>query len=82
MEIKNIIEKLLTKEFPIGVGGCRNHDFRYDCCEYDITVFDEQWELQTLLSTIKEKKKQLFNADVKNCLVESQVCITKATNGL
>ena len=124
MEIKSIIEKLLTKEFPIGIGGCRNHDFRYDCCEYDITVFDEknqndsilesdgfffhihhaslketrpdililydnmmilfdeQWELQTLLSKIKEKKEQLFNAYVNNCLVESQVCITKATSGL
>ena len=28
-------------------------------------LFDEQWELQTLLSKIKEKKEQLFNAYVK-----------------
>jgi hypothetical protein len=35
-----------------------------------------------LLSKIKEKKEQIFNAYIKNCLVEAGVCITKTKNGL
>ena len=52
--------------------------------QYDgMTILvDEQWELRMLLSKIKEKKQQIFNAYVKNCLVESGVCITKAKHGL
>ena len=45
-------------------------------------LFDEQWELQMLLSKIKEKKQQISNAYIKNCLVEAGVCITKAKHGL
>ena len=123
MEHKKILEKLSIENCPIGMGGCRNEGSSYDCCEYDITVFDgkkeesflehdgnfyhiyhgtleetspdillqydgmtilvdEQWELRMLLSKIKEKKQQIFNAYVKNCLVESGVCITKAKHGL
>jgi hypothetical protein len=35
-----------------------------------------------LLSKIKEKKEQIFNAYIKSCLVEAGVCITKTKNGL
>ena len=45
-------------------------------------LLDEQWELRMLLSKIKEKKQQISNAYIKNCLVESGVCITKAKQGL
>jgi len=45
-------------------------------------LFDEQWELQTLLSKIKDKKEQIFNAYIKNCLVDATMCITKTKNGL
>ena len=40
-------------------------------------LLDEQWELRMLLSKIKEKKEQIFNAYIKNCLVEAGICITK-----
>ena len=124
LEIKNVLEKLSIKEYPVGMGGCHNLGTNYDCCEYNLTVFDgkkqeesilefdgifyhiyhgtlqetspdillqynnmkilfdEQWELQTLLSKIKDKKEQIFNAYVKNCLVDATVCITKTKNGL
>ena len=101
------------------MGGCKNQGPSYDCCEYDITIFDgkkqkesfiefdgtsyhiyhgilqetspgillqydgmtilldDQWELRMLLSKIKQKKEQIFNAYIKNCLVEAGVCITK-----
>ena len=49
----------------------------------DMTILlDEQWELRMLLSKIKEKKEQIFNAYIKNCLVEAGICITKTKSGL
>ena len=124
MEYKKILEKLSIKNCPVGMGGCRNEGSSYDCCEYDITIFDgkkdeesflehdgvfyhiyhgtmqetspeillqydnmmilldEQWELRMLISKIKEKREQIFNAYIKNCLVEAGVCIAKARHGL
>jgi len=43
-------------------------------------LLDEQWELNILLSKIKEKKEKIFNAYVKNCLIETNICITKLKN--
>jgi len=124
LEAKNILEKLSIENCPVGMGGCKSQGPSYDCCEYDITIFDgkeqkesflesnktfyriyhgtlqetspsillqydgmtilldEQWELRMLLSKIKEKKEQIFNAYIKNCLVEAGICITKTINGL
>ena len=124
MHAKNILEKLSVENCPVGMGGCKSQGPSYDCCEYNITIFDgkkqkesflesdgtfyhiyhgtiqetspdillqyygmtilldEQWELRLLLSKIKEKKEQIFNVYIKNCLVEAGVCITKTKNGL
>ena len=124
MDAKNILDKLGIENCPVGMGGCKSQGHSYDCCEYDITIFDgkkqkesfleldrtfyhiyhgilqeaspdillqydgmtilldEQWELRILLSKIKEKKERIFNAYVKNCLVEAGICITKTKNGL
>ena len=45
-------------------------------------LYDEQWELRMLLSKINEKKEQIFNSYIKNCLIEAEICITKAKNQL
>ena len=124
MEHKKILEKLSIENSPVGMGGCKNDGSSYDCCEYDITVFDgkkqsehfleydgnfyhvyhgtlqevspdillqyhdmtilidEQWELRMLLSKIKEKKEQISNVYIKNCLIEARICIKKAKHGL
>ena len=124
LDVKNLLEKLPVNGYPVGLGGCRSQNTNYDCCEYDITIFDgkkqsesifesdgvfyhiyhggleetspyillqyhdltilfdEQWELRMFLSKIQEKKEQIFNAYVKNCLVEAKICITKTKNGL
>ena len=123
MEHKKILETLSIENCPVGLGGCKRQGPSYDCCAYDIVVFDgkkeesflerdgnfyhiyhgtlqetspnillqydgmtilfdEQWELRMLLSKIKEKKPQISNAYIKNCLVEAGVCITKAKHGL
>ena len=40
MDIKKIIAKQNLSDFPIGLGGCRNSDFHFDSCAYDLFVFD------------------------------------------
>lgn len=42
MELKNLIPKLLISPFPIGLGGCRSNGINFECCEYNITVFDDK----------------------------------------
>jgi hypothetical protein len=44
MDIQKIPELLSISNFPVGFGGCRNDGTNYDCCEYNITVFDEKSE--------------------------------------
>jgi hypothetical protein len=122
LNLKNLLEKLAIKDYPVGMGGCHNQGLNYTCCEYDITIFDgrkqkesivehdnifchiyhgtleetspdilihydnmailldEQWELSMLLSKIREKKEKIFNAYIKNCLIEANICITKSKN--
>jgi len=42
MDLKTLSEKLTISHFPVGLGGCRNSDINFQCCEYNITVFDEK----------------------------------------
>ena len=42
MELKNLIPKLLISHLPIGLGGCRSNGINFECCEYNITVFDDK----------------------------------------
>jgi hypothetical protein len=43
---------------------------------------DEQWELQMFLTKINKKQELIFNTFTKNSIIESQICLTKAKNGL
>jgi hypothetical protein len=43
---------------------------------------DEQWELQMFLAKINEKQKLIYNTFTKNSIIESQICLTKAKDGL
>ena len=44
MDLKILPEKLLLSHFPVGLGGCRNESTNFQCCEYNITVFDDKQE--------------------------------------
>ncbi len=48
MELKNFFDNLSISNFPIGLGGCRNHDENFPCCEYNLTIFDEKQEEPTI----------------------------------
>ncbi len=42
MDIKEIPNLLSISEHPVGFGGCRNDGKSFDCCEYNISVFDNK----------------------------------------
>ncbi|MDE1767602.1 MAG: hypothetical protein KGI27_15215, partial [Thaumarchaeota archaeon] len=42
MDVQKIPELLCLSEHPVGFGGCRNNECNFDCCEYNISVFDDK----------------------------------------
>ena len=44
MDLKLLLEKLSLSHYPVGFGGCRNNGINFQCCEYNITVFDDKQE--------------------------------------
>ena len=49
MDILKLLEKYSLTDFPVGLGGCQNQGTSYDCCEYDLSVFDEKNEPDTII---------------------------------
>ena len=49
MDILKLLEKYSLTDFPIGLGGCQNQGNSYDCCEFDVSVFDEKQEPDTIV---------------------------------
>ncbi len=45
-------------------------------------ISDPRWELKIFLSKIKEKKESILQTAAKKCIIESQVCLTKAKDSL
>jgi hypothetical protein len=44
MDLKTLPKKLSLSNLPVGLGGCRNNGNNFQCCEYNITVFDDKQE--------------------------------------
>ena len=44
MDVKNFLEDRSLNDFPCGLGGCKGENQSFDCCEYNITVFDNKKE--------------------------------------
>jgi hypothetical protein len=42
VDVQKIPELLSLSEHPVGFGGCRNNKYDLDCCEYNISVFDDK----------------------------------------
>jgi len=42
VNLKNLTEKLSISNFPTALGGCRSDGMNFECCEYNITVFDDK----------------------------------------
>jgi len=42
VDYKKILEDFSLTKFPVALGGCRKEGNNFECCEYNITVFDEK----------------------------------------
>ncbi|MFB3096704.1 MAG: hypothetical protein ACE1YX_03320 [Nitrosopumilaceae archaeon] len=49
MDLKILLEKLSPVNFPVGLGGCKNAGTTFDCCEYNITIFDDKVEEDSII---------------------------------
>ena len=56
MKSEEILEIIPSTEFPIGLGGCHADQTNFDCCVYDITVFDHTGESESII----EKNNKFF----------------------
>ncbi|HLA21993.1 MAG TPA: hypothetical protein VJZ17_00940 [Nitrosopumilaceae archaeon] len=48
MDPKTLPEKLLLLHFPVGLGGCQSNGVNFECCEYNIVVFDDKKEYESV----------------------------------
>ena len=49
MDFQKILDEYSLEDFPVGLTGCRSDGTSHKCCEYDLTVFDERDELDTVI---------------------------------
>ena len=49
MDTKKLLEQLSFTEYPVALGGCRTNENSFDCCEYNITVFDDKNEKDSII---------------------------------
>ena len=49
MDYKKILEDFSLTKFPVALGGCRNEGTNFECCENNITVFDEKNEKDRII---------------------------------
>ena len=50
MDFNNLLSKINIENFPVGIGGCKSNETTYDCCEYNITIFDGKKENETVIN--------------------------------
>jgi len=48
VDLKTLPEKLSLSHFPVGLGGCRSDGVNFECCEYNIVVFDDKKEYESV----------------------------------
>ena len=124
MKSEEILKIIPQTTHPVGLCGCHVQESNFDCCAYDIIIFDgeddqesliekdghffsihhstlsenrvdyliqfqnmkilsdDQWELQMFLAKINKNQESIFNVFTKNSIIESQICLTKAKNGI
>lgn len=49
VDYKKFLENFSLTKFPVGLGGCRNNGHSFECCEHNITVFDEKNENDSII---------------------------------
>ncbi len=49
MDTKKLLDKISFDGNPVALGGCRNNGNSFGCCEYNITIFDDKDEKDTII---------------------------------
>jgi len=49
VDTKKLLKNLSFTEYPVALGGCRTNENSFDCCEYNITVFDDKDEKDSII---------------------------------
>ena len=50
MNLENFLEKYSLTKFPVGLGGCKNYQYSFESCEYNITIFDNKTQEDEIVS--------------------------------
>jgi len=50
MDFNNLLSEINIGKFPVAMGGCKSDDITYDCCEYNITIFDGKKENESVIN--------------------------------
>jgi len=70
MDFNELLPKVNLENFPVALGGCKSDDITYDCCEYNITIFDGKKEGDTIINfgndLVKIHHGDLTETDSKN----------------
>jgi len=56
VDTKKLLEKLSLTDFPVGIGGCKNSE-SFECCEYNVTVFDNKSNDESIIEYDETKIK-------------------------
>ena len=69
MDLKILLDKLDSIEYPIGLGGCRAKKLNYECCDYNIIIFDQK-DIPDSVMQIDDEFVRLHHADLNESRVE------------
>lgn len=57
MDVNFFLEDKSLNKFPSGLGGCKGENQSFDCCEYNITIFDNKKEDDSIIEYENELVK-------------------------
>lgn len=57
MDVKIFLEEQSLNNFPAGLGGCKAENKSFDCCEYNITIFDNKKDHDSIIEYENELVK-------------------------
>lgn len=40
LQVQDLVENLCLSNYTAGLGGCKAHGMTFECCEYNVTIFD------------------------------------------
>ncbi|MBP2625060.1 MAG: hypothetical protein KAF24_03820 [Nitrosopumilaceae archaeon] len=50
-DFSTLLNKLSQSNFPSAIGGCKNYKHNFDCCEYNITIFNDYYHDDIVIQT-------------------------------